>query len=80
MYFVSVASVDSNGVESLFSAEQSLAGPTALEDAFTRDPYPGVKLLQNKPNPFDEATLIGVWTDKTLANKQAFIQITLMVQ
>ncbi len=57
IYFVSVASVDSLGIESLFSREL-LQTPTGIK------PFKGknraFELLQNRPNPFDEATIIGV--------------------
>ncbi len=55
-YSISVASVDSQGVESLFSNEQMF-----LINGLEPEPLPKAKdylLLQNKPNPFDESTMI----------------------
>ncbi|MCB0694284.1 MAG: M28 family peptidase [Lewinellaceae bacterium] len=49
----SAASVDEYGVESLFTPDY-LASTTAIEETHPH----GVELLQNRPNPFDEATWI----------------------
>lgn len=66
--FISVASVDDQGVESLLSAENyvntvlSNGNPIVL-------PVPDQKiatLFQNRPNPFDEATSIGYIIHKDL--------------
>lgn len=73
-YIVSVASVDDNGIESLFSREITFSNdelsvpenPTETKD---------FDLLQNRPNPFDEATIIGVKVNKSGNYKQAFILI-----
>jgi hypothetical protein len=53
--FVSAASIDQNGVESLFS-DEVLARLTNTNEP--TNPKHGVELLQNKPNPFDESTII----------------------
>ncbi len=70
-YIVSVASVDTAGVESLFSRElrQSVGVPELGEDLAT------VELLQNKPNPADEATIIAVQVNSALHYKEAHIVI-----
>ena len=52
--FVSVASVDENGVESLFSNEK-LVRLTGTEEPLDQRT---IELLQNRPNPFDESTTI----------------------
>ncbi|MEO5905817.1 MAG: T9SS type A sorting domain-containing protein, partial [Saprospiraceae bacterium] len=64
--FVTAASIDSLGIESLFS-EEVRAIRTGIEDVpGSRD----IELLQNKPNPFDESTTISFWvTDPTTINK-----------
>jgi hypothetical protein len=72
-YFVSVASVDSNGVESLFSGEQMAIvgvpnGPAKK--------YSSIELLQNAPNPFDETTMISVAVNEPISYKEAFISIS----
>ncbi len=55
--FISAASIDSRGIESLFSGEE-LVRLTGTHDPVLRE---NVELFQNKPNPFDEATIIGFW-------------------
>jgi hypothetical protein len=70
-YAISVASVDGKGVESLFSKELMIN--TEVKDATAA--YPGVELMQNRPNPFDEKTIISVLVTKQLAPKKAFISI-----
>lgn len=71
VYIVSVASVDNKNVESLFSKE--LMVTTGVNDVTAADQP--IALLQNSPNPFDEATMISVMVNKTTAYKNAFISI-----
>lgn len=73
-YYISTASVDSDGIESLFSYELlidfdelGLAEPPQYDQPF--------ELLQNKPNPFDETTTISVRTVKDFNYQDAFIVI-----
>lgn len=73
IYYVSIASVDTNGVESIFSREYYTTA-VGLEEL--QPLYPGLELLQNQPNPFDEATWILVKVDKLPANSSALIRIT----
>lgn len=62
-YHLSVASVDSEGIESLFSEEQMLLQSwLSLEEKVEKEE--GLKLMQNKPNPFDESTTISVYASK----------------
>jgi Zn-dependent M28 family amino/carboxypeptidase len=70
-YAVSVASVDSKGVESLFSKEILLN--TNVKDLNVKQA--DIELLQNSPNPFDESTMITVLVNKQTAYKSAFISI-----
>ncbi len=70
-YAISVAAVDDKGVESLFSKEIMIN--TDVQDAEAG--MPGVELMQNKPNPFDEKTIISVSVSKELAYKRAFISV-----
>lgn len=73
-YYVSVASVDDQGVESLFSREIVISqSQIGLEE--TQRENTGFELLQNKPNPFDEATIIGVQVNSQFAYKTAQIEI-----
>lgn len=53
--FVSAASIDENGVESLFS-DEVLARLTGTNEPTA--PEQKIELLQNRPNPFDESTII----------------------
>ena len=71
-YIVSVASVDSNDVESLFSREHMTF--VGVEQV-TRNPYASVELLQNSPNPFDETTMISVAVHEPVSYKEAYISI-----
>jgi hypothetical protein len=57
IYFISVASLDTDNVESLFSRE-IMALPTGVQNV--KEAPKKVELLQNRPNPFDEATIISV--------------------
>lgn len=71
-HFVSVASIDTNGIESLFSKEIMISVPTGIE----LNKEEGISLMQNKPNPFDESTIISVYVDKGKKYKEACISIT----
>jgi hypothetical protein len=71
-YIVSVASVDANGTESLFSKEL-MAKVTGVKNA-TNATKP-IELLQNKPNPADEATMIAVQVNEPVNCKDAYISI-----
>jgi hypothetical protein len=69
---VSAASVDSQGVESLFSSEKLLSlGVSPVEGGQSF-----AELLQNKPNPFDETTTIGVLVKEELPYREAYILIS----
>ena len=70
-YFVSVMSVDSNGIESLPSTEYT-ASTTSINEL---KEHTGIHLLGNRPNPFDEATYIDVLVDEYTAYKQASIEV-----
>jgi hypothetical protein len=71
-YYVSVASVDSKGVESLFSRELN-QGVNSV-NTVTAAPK-AIELLQNKPNPADEATVISVLVNEKISYKEAYISI-----
>jgi len=72
-YYISVASVDSKGVESLFSREVNKA-VVGVNDV----PYApqAVELQQNKPNPADERTIISVIVNDLISYQEARITIT----
>ncbi len=71
-YYVSVASVDSKSVESLFSYELTLSPTGQKENPIGKN---AIELLQNKPNPSDEATTIAVVVNKQINYKEAYIVI-----
>lgn len=73
IYAVSVASVDENGVESLFGVEKSGNFTTGIREL--PEANEGVTLLQNHPNPFDEATVIAVKVEREIPYKEAFIAV-----
>lgn len=72
IYFVSVASIDNNGIESLFSREVIVL-PTGMQEQIEQPK--SYELLQNKPNPFDEATIISVKANTETKYKKAEILI-----
>lgn len=82
LFRVSVAAVDANGIESLFTLEQ-FAFPVVNSDgeiieeadAASENQKP-IELFQNKPNPFDEATAITYLVHDKKDFKDAFILIT----
>lgn len=72
-YYISVASVDEYGIESLFSREDRIIVAVGIEKN-TKEKQ-AIELLQNKPNPFDESTIISVLVNDFKAIKNAFIQV-----
>ena len=72
---VSVASVDINGVESLFSKEITTTVPPVNGIGIITAPKKSIELLQNKPNPADEATTISVLVNDKISYKEAWISI-----
>lgn len=74
LYVISACTVDAQGVESLFSNEKFGA---FILDGVQEPTIPGsgVVLLQNAPNPFDEATMIGVLVERPLNYQSAFIRV-----
>lgn len=71
--YVSVAAVDAEGVESLFSEEVTVF--VGINDATTNNQQP-VELLQNRPNPFDGETIISVLVTKNMKDADAYITVT----
>jgi hypothetical protein len=75
LYYVSVASVDSDGIESLFSKEIAIDFDELGVPETMLPEGSGIELLQNKPNPFDESTVIGVRCRTHFNYKEAVIVI-----
>lgn len=72
-YYVSIASVDTNGIESIFSREYNTTPVGIYENQFQNS---GITLLQNRPNPFDESTFISFQVEKMIPYNTASIMIT----
>jgi len=73
VYYVSIASVDENGLESLFSKEVVIQNSQISVPEIEETTTLPIELLQNRPNPFDEATIIGVLVNTNLSYKKAEI-------
>jgi hypothetical protein len=68
--------VDTNGIESLFSREDfyNLITVGTLEPGL-EESQKAIELLQNRPNPFDEATYISFVVKKEMPYRSAFIVV-----
>ena len=74
LYYLTAATVDSNDIESQFTNEAFNFFTTGLEEqAYLSDG--GITLLQNRPNPFDEATTISVLVERPVRYQKAFIRV-----
>ena len=73
----SVASVDTNGIESLFSKEEFyILSTVGTLEPVLEESKKTIELLQNRPNPFDEATYISFVAKEDMPNKTAHIIVT----
>ncbi|MEL6972169.1 MAG: M28 family peptidase [Bacteroidota bacterium] len=72
-YVASVATVDENGIESLFIGEEFADFESNL-DEITRAQR-NIRLLQNRPNPFDEATYFGIYVEEVPSYRSASIAV-----
>jgi hypothetical protein len=80
-YYISVATMDFSNVESLFGNEVMVKLGSTGNCVFNgieeiKGTGTGIELLQNKPNPFDEATILSVYAGNNFSNKKACISIT----
>jgi hypothetical protein len=73
--FVSACTQDAWGAESLFSGEKIVAASGTTAPTGTSD-VPNIRLFQNRPNPFDEATWISFWVEELPQYREAFVRIT----
>lgn len=71
--YLSVASVDAQGAESLFSREKPVTTSSTEEPG--EESERNIRLFQNRPNPFDEATWIEFGVNEVPQYREAFIQI-----
>ena len=72
---MSVAAVDENQLESLFSKEVLIQNSQISLEELVIDQVNPIELLQNRPNPFDEVTIIGIAVSKPVNHKNAEIRI-----
>lgn len=72
--YLSVAAVDAQNAESLFSGEKFISVSVAAGEPEAAV-EPNIRLFQNRPNPFDEATWITFWVNEVPVHRQAMIQI-----
>ena len=85
-FYISAAADDANSTESQFSTEYTLStGLVVLDlqpDTTTAPPPPpdyyGIQLLPNRPNPFDESTLITINSGTDLFADRTWLQFTTM--
>ncbi len=73
--FLSVGAVNIEGVESVFTGEKIVAAASATQE-LDGQAEANIRLLPNKPNPFDEATWLSFWVNKVPNYNQAQVQIT----
>jgi hypothetical protein len=74
LYYISLAALDTNGVESLFTQEfLKIVNTVTTVEQF--EPKQNIKLLQNRPNPFDEATHISFYVEEPVKYDNAHIVI-----
>jgi len=72
-YILSACTVDENGIESFFSRERFQSTTTAVNNLQLQKSL--VHLMQNTPNPFDEATMINVVLEGQVDYKEAKIVV-----
>ena len=73
-FFITACVVNELGVESCFAEEQFLL-INSIGDQDLLLPKRHVKLLPNRPNPFDEATTISWHVEKSISYQSAQIQV-----
>lgn len=82
-FYLSAAAVDANSTESQFSTEYTLSTalvPLYLSPDSTKAPAPdpgyyGIQLMPNRPNPFDESTLITIQSGTDLFAERTWLNI-----
>lgn len=74
--YVSVASVDENGIESLFTGEVRPSEVNATGEVVNEKKERPIELLQNRPNPFDEATWISFFVHEKQTYRDAYLLIS----
>jgi hypothetical protein len=83
-FYISAAAMDANGTESQFSTEYVLSTglialdyvPDTTRPLPTASDYYGIRLMPNRPNPFDEATMIAIQSGTDVFADRSCLQIT----
>lgn len=83
-FYISAAAVDASHTESQFATEYTLSTqlvtlnlPTDTSQPMPPDPgYYGIKLMPNRPNPFDESTLITITSGTDIFAGRTWLQFT----
>lgn len=73
LYYISVCGIDKNGWYSMIGTEYSARVSTHTSNTSKGDP---IEVLQNRPNPFDEYSLIPIIVNDVSAVKSARLEIT----
>lgn len=78
IYFISAASVDDNGTESIFTIEKFVKAAQQPNSGIdeTAASQKAVELLGATPNPFDETTTLSVLVNRNIGYHSATINIT----
>jgi hypothetical protein len=78
IYFVSAASVDDDGTESIFNVEKYVKAATQPNTGVPTitSQQKAVELLPATPNPFDESTTLSVLVNKAIDYHLAIISVT----
>ncbi len=72
--YFSVASVDANGIESLFSKEILVNVTTATREL--ENQKKSIYIAANQPNPSDEQTMITIFSERDLSDKNSYLSFT----
>jgi hypothetical protein len=84
LFYISAAAVDANNTESQFATEYTLSTqlftlnlPTDTSQSVSPDAsYYGIRLMPNRPNPFDESTLITITSGTDIFAARTWLQVT----
>lgn len=84
LFYISAAAVDASNTESQFATEYTLSTqlvilnlPTDTSQSMSPDAsYYGIKLMPNRPNPFDESTLITITSGTDIFAERTWLQVT----
>jgi len=82
LFYISAAAVDANNTESQFATEYTLSTkmvtlylPPDTSRPMPADPgYYGIRLLPNRPNPFDESTLVTITSGTDIFAGRTWLQ------